>query len=209
MEYKKHEVLDIIKSCTLEDPNKILLDWNNKKANTPLNLEKTKFPHFVYSFPVFVSDKKVATITLVSLYCGDLISLKPDLMQKYFGHEEYEKSWHTFSHDTLLDCYITIHEEFELTEIVKEFYGDEFKSEDADGNEFRFRISYGYPEKEEEAYVYKTYTSGVCYIFGWDHELNIQILDEIKKGWSLGDRINENIKNRAITYKGEKIAIYE
>ena len=194
MKYKEYEVLDIIKSCTTEDPGKILLDWNNKKANTPLDLKKWHYPYFVYSFPVVIEDKKVATVTLVSCWGTGLSSQKDDLMQKYFGHEEYENSYWTFSHDTYLDCYLTVHQEFELPKIVKGFSGQEFKSEDAEGNEFRFTVSLGYPEKEDEVYIWKQYINGECYRF--DSDLNIQILDKIQKGWLLGAKINENIEKR-------------
>ena len=194
MEYKEHEVLDIIKSCTLEDAEKVLLTWNNKKANTLLDLKKWNYPYFIYSFPVLLEDKKVATITLVSCYGGTLNREKPDLMQKYFGHEEYEKSWWTFSHDTYLDCFFTVHEEFQLPEIVKGFHACEFKSKDSEGNEFRFTVSYGYPDKEDESYIWNQYTNGDCYRF--DCQLNVQILDKIQKGWLLGEKINENINNR-------------
>lgn len=194
MTYKEYEVLDIIKSCTTEDPNNILLNWNNKKANTPINLEEWNYPYFVYSFPVILKNKKIATITLVSCYGGNLNNEKLDLMQKYFGHEMFEKSWWTFSHHTYLDCYLTVHKKFKLPKITKGFFAQEFKSEDAEGNEFRFTISYGYPKNEDEIYIWEKYTDFDCYKF--DNQVNIQILDEIKKGWSLGEKINENIKKR-------------
>jgi hypothetical protein len=142
--------------------------------------------HFFYSFPVMVRNKNVGTITLVSLYGGNLNSQKPDLMQKYFGHEEYEKSWWTFSHDTYLDCYLTIHKKFTLPQIVKGLRG----------NEFRFRITYGYPENESESEIWGQYVSGECYRY--DNDLNIQILDKIQIGWSLGEKINENINKRIL-----------
>jgi len=195
MNYNEPEVLDIIKQCTDKNPEQILLDWNNKKANTPLDLEKRDYPYFVYSFPLIVNNEEIATITLVSLYGGDLNSKKPNLMQKYLGHIKYEESWWAFSHDTYLDCYLTIHKEFELPEIVEDFYGGTFKTVDTNGKEFEFTVSYGRPlDFEKHGYVYYQYTNK-AYRF-LNNDINIQIKEDEIEGWKLGEKINENISKR-------------
>ena len=143
MKYTKVEVLNIIGTCTSENAETILLNWNNNKANTPLDLEKWNYPYFVYSFPLILNEEEVATITLVESYgCGYNLD---DFMQKYLGHKDYEVSWHSFSHHTYKDWFLTVNKEFELPELVKGFYGGEYTAVDADGEEFSFKISFGYP----------------------------------------------------------------
>ncbi len=56
----------ILKSVS-DNPEKILLDWNINKANTPIDLKKRSFPYFIYSFPIIINNEEVATITLTSL----------------------------------------------------------------------------------------------------------------------------------------------
>lgn len=204
MKYKEHEVLDIIKLCTLEDPNKILLDWNNKKANTLLDLEEYSYPLFVYSFPLIIDGEKVATITLVDLYYGgNLEESEMFLMPKYFGIEEYEKSWKYFSHDSLKFCYLRLHENLKLPKIVKGFFAGTFKSVDSEGKEFEFRITYGSPDKEKDVYLRESYMSK-AYCF--DNDVNIQFLNGPKNGWSLGEKINENINERIKNMSNDNIS---
>jgi len=194
MKYSKSEVLDIIKSCCSEDAETILINWERKKSDTPLNLEKYSYPLFVYSFPLIIEGEEVATITLVDLYYGgNLEKSEMFLMPKYFGIEEYEKSWKYFSHDTLKFCYLTIHKKFKLTEIVEGFFAGTYKSVDAEGEEFEFRISYGYPEKENDGYMYESYVDKA---YRFDNDVNIQFLNGPKNGWSLGEKINERINER-------------
>jgi hypothetical protein len=192
MKYKESEVIDIISTITDKDPLEILNVWNDKKANTPLDLEKRKYDHFVYSFPMIVGDEEVATITLVSLYGGDLNSKEPDLMQKYFGHKKYNESWYTFSHDSFLSCYLTIHKDFELPEVVEEFYVQKFNGLDAEGQPFEFEVSYGFPKEGKNQHLFGQWVSSRTYRF--DNDVNIEV--ERMNGWLLGDKINENIKNR-------------
>lgn len=193
MKYTEAEVLNIIGTCTSENAETILLNWNNNKANTPLDLEKWNYPYFVYSFPLVLNDEKVATITLVESYgCGYNLD---NFMQKYFGHEDYEASWHSFSHDTHKDWFLTVHKEFELPELVEGFYGGEYTALDANGKEFSFKISYGRPEKERDFHVYEEYVDDWVR-FG--NDVSIKMLDKKQElnGWSLDEKINENIKNR-------------
>ena len=196
MEYKEHEVLDILKSVS-DNPEKILLDWNINKANTPIDLKEWNYPYFVYSFPIIINNEEVATITLVSLYGGDLNSKKPDLIQKYFGHQEYEKSWWSFSHDTYLDCYLTIHKEFKLPKIVDGMNGKSFISKDVKGNNFEFMVSYGDPESEEDTHQHYIWVDGG---YRFDNGVSIKFKGSgPEEGWSLGEKINENIKKRIET----------
>lgn len=200
MKYKEHEVLDILKLVS-DNPEQVLSSWNNRKANKPIDLDKFNYPYFVYSFPIIIDDEEVATITLVSLYGGNLNSEKPDLMQKYFGHEDYEKSWHAFSHDTYLDCYLTIHKDFGLPKVVKGLRGQSFTAKDANGNDFEFKVSYGFPEKERDKDQYFIWVEGA---YRFDNGVAIQIENKFE-GWSLGKKINENIKIRVRDQKIEEI----
>ena len=193
MKYKEHEVLDILKSVS-DNPEKILLDWNINKANTPINLKEWNYPYFIYSFPIILDNEEVATITLASLYG---VSNADDLIQKYLGYEEYIKTWSTFSHDTYKFCYLIIHKEFKLPKIVDGMNGKSFIGKDVDGNNFEFMVSYGDPESEEDTHQHYIWVDGG---YRFDNGVSIKIKEgDIKKGWSLGEKINENIKKRIET----------
>lgn len=194
MKYKEHEVLDILKQFS-DKPEEVLKDWNNRKANTPIDLKKFNYPYFVYSFPLVVKDEEVATITLVSLYGGNLNSEKPDLMQKYFGGEDYENSLHSFSHDTYLDCYLTIRKSFKLPKIVKGLRGAEFLAQDALGKDFTFTVAYGYPDDEDDYSLHRWRDTK----YRFDNDISIEV-GKIN-GWSLGEKINDNIKVRVRNQK--------
>jgi hypothetical protein len=198
MEYTEEEVLDIIKSCTDKKPKKILKKWNKNKSNTPIDLEDFHYPYFIYTFPFILGGEEIGKITIV--YDGFSSSKgRQDLMQKYFGSEEYEYTWSSFSHDTYHWCFFTIFKEFRLPEIVPGFRGESFKSVDNDGNEIDFRVSYGHPEEGEDRWldIYSQYTNNYDgYDFYWfDNGVYIQIKG-LEDGWSLGEKINENIKKR-------------
>lgn len=194
MKYKEAEVLDILKSLT---PNgeEILENWNINKSNTPLDLKEYEYPLFVYSFPLIVEGEKVATITLAQLYG---VNGKNDLMQKYFGHKDFIKSWESFSHDTYLSCYLTINKDFELPDIVEGLQGGNFTAHDSKGEEFKFTVHYGYPTHEEDSHHYLE----LDYYF--DNDVRIKI-DTIKNGWILGKTINQNIEARKRDTKIEQV----
>ena len=189
MKYTENEVLNIISSLTDKNPDEIILNWNINKSNTFLDLNKTEYKSFVFSFPLLVNNKEVATITIGDLY--GFHNHRDYLMQKYFGHKEYEATYFTFSHDDYLDCFITIHEEFELPKIVEGFYGKTDKYFDAKGFEFEYIISYGYPVNEDNTYLFHKYTSSSYRLY---NDFNIKV--KIENGWLLGEKINENIKKR-------------
>ena len=112
-------------------------------------------------------------------------------MLKYFGYSDYVAAWDDFSHDTYLDCYLSITKEFSLPEIVKGFRCETFKSKDAMNNEFEFTMSYGYPEDEDDI-------DSVEKLIGLTYRFDNGVSLEIPKinGWSLGEKINQNIKKR-------------
>ena len=197
MKYTHSEVIDIIKTATDQNPQEVLNLWVDKKSNTKLEFGSNN--HYVYSFPLVIDNKEVATITLTELYS---VNSRDDLMLKYFGRENFDLSWDCFSHDTYLFCYLTIHKEFELPEIVKGFFGDTFQGIDANGRPFDFNVSYGNPEEENDShYYYQWVDTKTSYRF--DNDVNIDI--SVKPaGWKLGQKINENIENRLIPYKREE-----
>ena len=198
--YTEDEVLDIIKSCTDESPKEVLFKWNEKKANTPLDLNKWDYPYFVYTFPLVIKGEEVAKITLVKDFSRTDIH---NFILKYLGAEDFDKTVYNFSHNTYHWCYLTINKEFELPNIVKGFYAGTFKAVDAGGKEFDFRISFGYADEDSDKISE--------YIDDWDgystywldyNGVHIQIRG-LENGWSLGEKINENIQNRLNQNKDE------
>jgi hypothetical protein len=196
MKYTEAEVIDIIKCATDKDPQEVFTTWVNRKANTPLDLTKHQYNHFVYTFPIKVEGKDVGDITLVSLSAHTHQSLKDDLMLRYFGKDDYDASWDTYSHDTYLDCYLTIRKEFSLPEICKGLHGDTFQGVDANGRPFEFQISYGGPKEERDEHYYHKWVDKA---YRFDNGVAIQVNQ--MNGWSLGKKINENVEKRLIPYK--------
>ena len=200
MKYTYSEVIDIIKSATDQDPQEILNLWIDKKSNTPLDLTKNSHNQYIYSFPVVIDNKEVALITLTEDFGHR--SDRDDLMLKYFGREDFDLSWDCFSHDTYLFCYLTIHEEFELPEIVDGFFAGKFQGMDVNGRPFDFTVSYGNPEKEKDSHYYCQWVDKKT-TYRFDNDINIDI--SVKpSGWKLGQKINENIETRLILYKREE-----
>jgi len=197
MKYTEAEVIDIIKCATDKDPQEIFKAWANRKANTPLDLNKSNYPVFVYTFPIVVDGKEVADITLVDLSSHTGQSLKNDLMLKYFGKDDYDASWETYSHDTYLDCYLTIRKEFSLPEICEGMRGDTFQGVDANGRPFEFKVAYGFPEKEKDSHYHYQWIDKA---YRFDNGVHITVNNKLN-GWSLGQKINENVKLRLIPYK--------
>ncbi len=202
MKYTEAEVIDIIKCATDKDPKEVFNTWIYKKANTPLDLTKYQYAHFVYTFPIKVDGKEVADITLVDLSAHTHQSLKDDLMLRYFGKDDYDASWETYSHDTYLDCYLTIRKEFSLPEICEGMRGDTFQGVDANGRPFEFKVAYGYPEKDEDSDM-KLLQQWVDKAYRFDNGVHITVNNKLN-GWSLGKKINENIETRLIPYKREE-----
>ena len=196
MKYTEAEVIDIIKCATDKDPQEVFTTWVNRKANTPLDLTKHQYNHFVYTFPIKVEGKEVADITLVSLSAHTHQSLKDDLILRYFGKEDYDASWWAYSHDTYLDCYLNIRKEFQLPEICKGLHGDTFQGVDANGRPFEFKVAYGNPEKEKDSHYYYQWVDKA---YRFDNGVAIQVNQ--MNGWSLGKKINENVEKRLIPYK--------
>jgi hypothetical protein len=194
MKYTEEEVLDIIKCATDKDPQEVFTTWVNRKANTPLDLTKYQYGNFVYTFPIKVDGKDVGDVTLVDLYHNT--SGRDDLMLRYLGKEDYDASWCEFSHDTYLFCYLTIRKEFELPEICKGMCGDTLKSVDANGRPFEFTVAYGNPEKEKDSHYYHQWVND-----GYRFDNGVTIKVNRMNGWSLGEKINENVEKRLIPYK--------
>lgn len=199
MNYTETQVIDIIETITKESPLDILEKWGIKDSNIPLDLSKTQCPLFVYTFPIKIGEKEVALFTLLKIYCTGLDNMRVDLMRKYLGHTTYELTYQSYlNHDTYLEGYLTIKEEFELPEIVKGFHAYESSFKDNSGQEIKYRISYGNPVKESDNYIWNKYTSdiGEYNTYRFDNCINIQIEKKEIDGYQLGKKINENIKER-------------
>ena len=114
-------------------------------------------------------------------------------------------SWSSYStyggggHDTYLDCYLTIRKEFQLPEICKGMCGDKFQGIDANGRPFEFQVAYGDPEKERDEHYYGKWVDKA---YRFDNGVAIQV--NKMNGWSLGQKINENVETRLIPYKREE-----
>ncbi len=69
MKYTHNEVIDIIKITkenSIQNPEEILNLWLDKKSNTKLEIGQNnsyKYGNYVYSFPMIIENKEVATIT--------------------------------------------------------------------------------------------------------------------------------------------------
>lgn len=188
MSYKESEVLDIIRSVSNQDAEEALFHWNVRQANVPLDLSDYTYPIFVYSFPVIIDGKKVATITL----SRDNQSDNLNRIKKYLGYENFIFTYEAFSHDTYMYCYFTIHEEFELPNVCEGLGKITQSVVDVDGNEFEYTMTIGYPSKERDiSHSINSYKD----VYRFDNEVSL-LVDYIKSGWLLGDRINKNIAER-------------
>jgi len=187
MEYNHSEVIDIIRSLTDKDPNEILKKWNINKSNTLLP-NPDYYKSFVYTLPLIIDGDEVAHITLVGLSPNHNFE---NLMHKYFGHEDYDRSLFTYSNDTYMTCFLTIYKEFKIPEYVKGFSLGRYKSYDSKGLEFNFKICHGYPKEGKDQYLDRLHKEDA---YGFDNGVNIKI--DVENGWSLGERINQNIEMR-------------
>lgn len=205
MKYTHQQVLDILRLVT-DQPETILSKWNNNQDNKSLDLTKYHYPLNLYSFDVIVDGDNVATITLAQITNSGIDGQRQSLMSKYLSTETYLSSWWAYSHDTYLDCYLTIHKQFELPGHPKDDNLRVLESSflDADGNEVKYRLSYGDSEIEglfaewaDDTYVWKSYR--------FENGVNLQVEDKPFSCWSMGEKINEVIKIRTRDQKIEKV----
>lgn len=188
MKYKESEVLDILRQFT-DKPKKVINKWNTDKSN---NFKDVELNQYIYSFPIIIKGKKVGLVTLANLYSSGLD--RDDIMQKYFGHMHYKKTWETFSHDTYMFCYLTTYKSFKLDKLAKGFYGQTLTVKDANDIPFDFTISFGSPEKEKDMHLFENFArSSTSYSF--DNDVNIKV-DKPLFGWTLSDKIKDNIRER-------------
>lgn len=192
MKYTEKQVLEILELVT-DQPQTILDKWHSKYDNTKLDLSKYEYPLFLYSFPIVVGGEEVATITLAEIQNTGIDSQRQSLMTKYLTSNTYQESWWAYSHDTYLDCYLTIHKEFELPKICEGMNGDTQQALDANGTPFQFTIAYGYPEKEEDSHLYYQWADGH---YRFNNDISIKIDHRKIEGWSMGKKINEVIDQR-------------
>jgi len=199
MNYTEEQVIDIIKSITKESPSAILEKWGTKDSNIHLDLSKYQYPMFVFTFPILIEEKEIGTFTLVHLAYTGRDNMRKDLMRKYLGHTTYDVTYQSYiNDDTYLEGYLTINQEFELPEIVKGFYAQESFFQDKNGQQIRYRLSYGYPVKENDSYIWTNYTNdiGDYNSYRFDGDICVQIEKKEIEGYSLGEKINENINIR-------------
>jgi hypothetical protein len=155
----------------------------------------------VFSFPIVFNDVEAAIVTLVKMFSFSEES-KENMMRKYLGHTDYESSWYSYmNQNTYSNCYLTFKvEELELPEKAEHFYLYESSFKDREGQEVKYRLSYGIPEDDALYHEYIENTRNFN-AYRFDNSMTLQIEDKEIKGDSLGEKINENIKQRIKNYE--------
>jgi len=199
MNYLERDVLEIIKSLSDKDANEFLEKWNESKANIPLDLEKNKYNQYVCSFPLIIDNEEVATITLVDL--RHIRGSAQMLMTKYLGYKAYKYSYQSFSHQSYLDCFLTLHKEFSLPE-HSEINGF-FTLSGEHSNEFgviKYRLSAigNIDDELVEGFLFRKYFNdcGDYVTYRLDNGMSLQIDHYNMKGNTLGESINQIIEKR-------------
>lgn len=198
MKYTREQVLDILKLAT-KDPQSILDKWSIKKDNEPLDLTKYHYPLFLYTFPIIVNDEEVATFTLSELTNTGVDGHRDMLMSKYLTTDIYKRSWFAYSHESYLHSYLYIHKDFELPTHQKDdnFHVHESTFVDNKGKVIKYRMCYGDTEipglyeqwtRESRRSEWRSYR--------FDNDVTVQIENTDIEGWSMGEKINEVIKQR-------------
>lgn len=198
MKYTQEQVLDILKLVT-KDPQSILDKWSNKKDNEPLELNKYKYPLFLYTFPIIVNDEEVATFTLAQITNTGVDGQRDMLMSKYLTTDVYNSSWLAFSHESYLHSYLTIKKDFELPPHPQDdnFRVYESTFVDNKGKVIKYRMCYGdteIPGLYEQWVDDSRWSNWRSYRF--DNDVNVQIEATDINGWEMGEKINEVIKVR-------------
>lgn len=187
------EVIDILKSANITNSQEVIKNWCIKQSNTPI--DEDRFGQFCYSFPIIQNDEEVATVTIIDRQF-QFIKDYTKLESKYFGHEEYQKLYHTGAiPDDNMNCYLNVHKEFTLPKLCEGLNYDKFKAKDANGVQFEFEVVIGHPRYEDDVDLYNK-----IHKFPYKFENSISIrIDDIESGWKLGSTINKNIQRRSRT----------
>lgn len=195
MKYTTKQVLDILKLVT-DNPESILLKWNNIQDNIKLDLDKYDYPVFLYTFPIILNGIEVASVTLGQFTNTGFESKIQMLMSKYLTSEKLESSWTAYSHDTYLSSYLTINKPFKLDKhpTFKDLYTLSSYFIDDAGNMIKYRISYG---DVNDSDVYNEYMDDTNEydIYSFDN-IYLQIERKEIAGWKMGKKINETIEGR-------------
>lgn len=195
MNYTETDVLNIIKSVSDKNPEKALHDWLVEQSNIPVTGD---IYDGIFSIPIIFKGRRIATMTLLNIGdYGDTI-YRNKLMQKYLGVENHDGSYYAFSHDTYKFCYLTVHEEFKLPQLVKDFHVLESVFTLETGEEIKWRILYGFPSKEKDEHVFHQYMNDRnynTYRVMYD-DVNMQIENTNIPFKSIKESINEKIKER-------------
>lgn len=201
MEYTHKEIISILSTVTA-DPEAALAAWQDREANRPVN--EGAHRTFVWSFPVEVGGREVATVTLVDPVLGGHDRNRALLMAKYMGAAEYRSAYETFNHVEQRWCLVQVHEEFEMPEVVPGLEAMESHFTDAAGNRVAHRLMWGYPDDTPDADAKKWRDSiedDRTYGFLGSH-LSVWVEDRRIAGSLLGEDINRRIAQRA---RGRKI----
>lgn len=206
MKYTRQDVINILKTVSGIDAELVLNNWDSRRDNEYLDLNKYHYPLFFYSFPIIIDSDVVATVTLAQFTNTGIDHQESLIMSKYLTTYVYNHSWMAYSHETYKHCYLTIHKEFELPPHPKDESLRVMESHfmDSEGNQIKYNISYGYSEIEGlyNKYVFEGRGTG-CYRF--DNDVNIQIEAQDIHGWSMGEKVNEIIKIRVRDQKIDNV----
>jgi hypothetical protein len=203
------EVKEILSGVTTKDPNVILASWFERKSLEPV--KESNYNTFVLSFPVEVDGKVVATVTLADASVGNQSDReRRRIMCKYMGPAEYASAHDTFSPETYKFCYIQVHEEFPMQEVVPGLEVLESDFTDAADNLIEYTLMWGYPEEEgtEGYYKWKSLIENRrTYRFLSGFSLLLE--DKQIKGHSLGEEVNRRITSRSREMKTNMVLHHE
>lgn len=208
MRYTHDEVKQILSGAGVADPHAAILGWLNRRSLIPVDPDR--HPTFVLSFPVEVSGRTVATVTLASETGDQSNEQRVDLMCKYMGVAEFFGAHQTFSHETYQWCYLQVHEEFEMPEVIPGMQGMTSHFRDAAGNRHEYSLFWGAPEDDADLHLYSTLRQ-LRHAYCFDGEILLRIGDGSPGnlsnlvGHNLGEEINRRIADRARAQKVELV----
>jgi hypothetical protein len=203
MRYSHDEVVEILSGAGVADPEGVITGWLNHRSLVPV--DPASHATFVLSFPVEVSGRTVATVTLASPTGNQSDAQRVDLMCKYMGVDEYFAAYQSYSHETHQWCYFQVHEDFKMPELVPGMQVMMSHFRDAAGNMHEYRLFWGQPANESDCDLYSIMRHGWhVYFFAADFFLQIgngqRHLSDLV-GNNLGEQINKRIADRARALK--------
>lgn len=196
-QFTLREVKEILSAVTDADPEPLIASWRERKSLE--KVDEDKYRTFVLSFPVEVDGRVVATVTLADLFGNQSAHEVARTMSKYMGPAEYAKAHEAFSHETYKFCFIQVHEEFSLPEVVTGLEALQSQFTDAAGNRVAFTLLWGYPDEGADPAEYQKWKAILenrrTYRFDSSFSLLIEGVELF--GLLLGEEVNRRIAARS------------